>query len=92
MAHCVTWDDNPSGDLDFLTPEVSAQSLQAAGAMALLVAKVNTNIIQILGQWRSNKMFQYLLHLTAKPIMKKFASKMLNADYTLAPSQLVSCH
>ena len=78
-------------DLGFLPAEVSARSLRAAGAMALLVAKVDTNIIQILGRWRSDEMFRYL-HLTAEPIMKQFASKMLNADYTLAPSQLVPCH
>ena len=78
-------------DLGFLASEVSARSLRAAGAMALLVAKVDTNIIQILGRWRSDEMFRYL-HLTAEPIMKQFASKMLNADYTLAPSQLVPCH
>lgn len=78
-------------DLGFLSSEVSARSLRAAGAMALLVAKVDTNIIQILGRWRSDEMFRYL-HLTAEPIMKQFAAKMLNADYTLAPSQLVPCH
>ena len=78
-------------DLGFLPTEVSARSLRAAGAMALLVAKVDTNVIQILGRWRSDEMFRYL-HLTAEPIMKHFAAKMLNADYTLAPSQLVPCH
>ena len=56
--------------------------------MALLVAKVDPDIIQILGRWRSDKMFRYL-HLSAKPIMKDFATKILRADYTLAPSQLV---
>ena len=75
-------------DLGFLPSDVSARSLRAAGAMALLVAKVDPDIIQILGRWRSDEMFRYL-HLSAEPIMKDFASKMLRADYTLAPSQLV---
>ena len=78
-------------DLGFLPAKISACSLRAAGTMSLLVAQVDTNNIQILGRWRSDKMFRYL-HLTAEPIMKQFASKMLNADYTLAPSQLVPCH
>ena len=77
--------------LGFLESEVSARSLRAAGAMALLVAKVDPDIIQILGRWRSDEMFRYL-HLTAGPIMKNFARRMLHADYTIAPSQLVPCH
>ena len=77
-------------DLGFLASEVSARSLRAAGAMALLVSNVDPDIIQIIGRWRSDEMFRYL-HLTAEPIMKHFATKMLNADYTLAPSQLVPC-
>ena len=36
-------------------------------------------------------MFRYL-HLSAEPIMKNFAAKILNADYTIAPSQLVPYH
>ena len=59
--------------------------------MALLVSNVDPDIIQLLGRWRSDEMFRYL-HLTADPIMKDFACKMLHADYTLAPSQLVPLH
>ena len=59
--------------------------------MALLVADVDPDIIQILGRWRSDEMFRYL-HLTAEPVMRNFARKMLAADYTLAPHQLVPCH
>ena len=77
--------------LGFVASEVSARSLRAAGAMALLVSGVDTDIISMLGRWRSDEMFRYL-HLTAEPIMRKFAAKMLQADYTMAPSQLVPCH
>lgn len=38
--------------------------------MALLVAEVDPDIIQILGRWRPDEMFHYL-HLSAEPIMKK---------------------
>ena len=61
-------------NLRFLPSEVSARSLQVAGAMVLLVTKVDPYIIQILGHWRSNEMFRYL-HLTAEPIVKQFAKK-----------------
>ena len=78
-------------DLDFLDSEVFAQFLRAAGAIALLVDKVDTNIIQILGQWRSNEMFCYF-HLTDEPIMNQFSAKILNADYEFETSQLVPCN
>jgi len=78
-------------DLGFLPQEVSARSLRAAGAMALLVSGIDTDIIQLLGRWRSDEMFRYL-HLTAEPITRDLASRMLRADYTMAPTQLVPCH
>ena len=78
-------------DLGFLPSDVSARSLRAGGAMALLVSKVDPDIIQLLGRWRSDEMFRYL-HLTAEPIMKHFAKRMLTADYTLAPHQHVPSH
>ena len=59
--------------------------------MALLVAEVDPDIIHILCRWRSDEMFRYL-HLTADPFMQNFAKKMLAANYTLAPHQLVPCH
>ena len=77
--------------LDFLSSEVSACSLRAASAMALLLAKVNSDILQILGRWRSDNMFR-CLHLMAEHIMRHFAANMLNADFMLAPSQLMPCH
>ena len=78
-------------DLGFLPSEVSARSLRAGGAMALLLSDVDTDIIQLLGRWRSDEMFRYL-HLNAEPITKDFAQRMLRADYTIVPGQLVPCH
>lgn len=74
--------------LGFTAEEVSARSLRAGGAMALLVAEVDTDVIRLLGRWRSDEMFRYL-HLTAEPIMRNFAHRMLHADYTISPNQLV---
>ncbi len=56
-------------DLGFLPSEVSTCSLHAARAMALIVANIDTNIIQLMGQWHSDEMFWYL-HLSAEPITK----------------------
>ena len=41
------------------TPEdVSAQSMQAGGAMALLMARVDTDTIRLVGRWRSDVMLR----------------------------------
>ena len=78
-------------DLGFLPSEVSARSLRAAGATALLVANVDPDVIRLLGRWRSDEMLRYL-HLSAEPVMHSFARKMLQADYQLVPHQLVPSH
>ena len=78
-------------DLGFLPEDVSARSLRAAGATALLVGKVDTNVITLLGRWRSDEMLRYL-HLQAEPIMRDFSKIMLNADYSLLPNTFVPQH
>ncbi|KAL7526401.1 hypothetical protein ACHAXR_003075, partial [Thalassiosira sp. AJA248-18] len=47
-------------DLGFLPSEVTACSLRASGATALLVANVDTDVIRLLGRWRSDEMLRYL--------------------------------
>ena len=78
-------------NIGFMSGNVSARSLQTASKMALLIGKVDPDIIQILGRWQLDKMFCYL-HLLTETITKDFAAKMLSADYKIAPSQLVLCH
>ena len=78
-------------NLGFLASDVSARSLRAAGATALLVGKVDTNVITLLGRWRSDEMLRYL-HLQAEPIMRNFSRIMLNADFSLIPNTLVPQH
>jgi hypothetical protein len=73
--------------LGFVPADVSARSLRAAGAMALLCGSVDANIIRLLGRWRSDEMLRYL-HVQARPLMKDFASKMLTGDFTLMPNHL----
>ncbi len=62
-----------------------SHSLHAAGVMALLVANVDVNIIQLLDWWSSDKIFWYL-HLYVKPITKNFASCIFHANYCLVPN------
>ena len=75
--------------LGFLPSDVSARCLRAAGANALLCANIDTDIIRLLGRWRSDEMLRYL-HLQAAPVMKNFARAMLSGGtFTLIPNQLV---
>ena len=73
----------------FTPSDVSARSLRAAGATALLCADVDPNIIQLLGRWRSDEMLRYL-HLQAEPLMRNFAPSMLRGGhYRLHPNHSV---
>jgi hypothetical protein len=69
---------------------LSARSLRAGGAMALLCARVDTDIIRLVGRWRSDEMLRYL-HLQAYPLMHTFASRMhQHGSFTLLPGQLIA--
>ncbi|KAL7547774.1 hypothetical protein ACHAWF_012154, partial [Thalassiosira exigua] len=76
-------------DLGFLPSDVSARCLRAAGATALLIGKVDPDVIRLVGRWRSDEMLRYL-HVQAAPLMSDYARRMLHAgDYSLIPSQIV---
>ena len=75
--------------LGFLPQDVSARCLRAAGATALLLAKVDPDVIRLIGRWRSDEMLRYL-HAQAYPLMRDYARQMLAAGmYTLIPNHLV---
>ena len=70
----------------FLSSDISARSLRASGAMALLCAQVDANVIQLIGRWRSDEMLRYL-HVQAEPVMRDFSSRMLqHGSFTLHPN------
>ena len=66
-------------NISFLSGNVPARLLRVMGVIAFLVGKVDLDIIQILGCWRSDKMFR-CLHLSEEPIVKDFSAKMLTVD------------
>ena len=72
--------------LGITTKDISARSLRASGAMALLCAHVDHDTIRLVGRWRSDEMFRYL-HVQAQPVMHDFARRMvLSGAYTLLPN------
>jgi hypothetical protein len=67
---------------------VTAKSLRASGAMALLIARVDTDLIQLIGRWKSDTMLRYL-HVQALPVMRNHASTMLeHGDYSFRAAAL----
>ena len=75
--------------LGFQAKDVSARCLRAAGANALLNARVDPNIISLIGRWRSDEMLRYLT-CQNRELMKDYARNMLTSGtYSLIPNQLV---
>ena len=71
--------------LGFTHHDVSARSLRATGAMALLCSGVDRDIISLIGRWRSDEMMRYL-HVQAEPIMRNFSKVMIShGNYNLLP-------
>jgi hypothetical protein len=69
--------------------DISAKSLRAGGAMALLCGKIDHNTIRMVGRWHSDAMMRYL-HLQAKPLMPDFAPTMFNhGSYSFLPTDTV---
>jgi hypothetical protein len=69
--------------------KLSARSLRAGGAMALLCSKVDTDIIKLVGRWRSDEMLRYL-HAQAYPLMRSLATGMVHhGAFTFAPGHFV---
>ena len=66
--------------------DISARSLRCSGAMALLCASVDTDIIRLIGRWRSDEMFRYL-HTQAAPLTQHLSRRMVDAgSYVLVPN------
>jgi hypothetical protein len=69
--------------------EVSARSLRAGGAMAMLFGKIDINSIRMMGRWHSDAMMRYL-HVQAQPIIGNYAAKMFQeGTYTFQPDETV---
>jgi hypothetical protein len=64
-------------ELGIRPEEIPARSLRAGGAMALLCAQVDSDIIKLLDRWQSDTMMRYL-HVQARPVMRNFAARMLH--------------
>ena len=76
-------------NLGFNPKDVTARCLRAAGANALLLSRVDGDIILLIGHWRSDKMLRYL-HVQAAPLMAHYSARMLlSSNYRMIPNQEV---
>jgi hypothetical protein len=73
--------------------DISIRSLRSSGAMSLLRAKVDTDMIRLLGRWRSDEMLRYL-HVQSFPLLAPLAAQMLHhghfslmTNYPLGPGE-----
>ena len=70
--------------------KISARSLRPGGATALLCARVDTSVIQLLGRWKSDAMFRYL-RVQAATHASNYAQSMLDhGSFTFVPDNFAN--
>jgi hypothetical protein len=57
--------------------DIHARSLRATGASALLTAQIDSNLIRLLGRWKSDAMLTYL-HAQSAGLIHQFATHMVH--------------
>jgi hypothetical protein len=55
--------------------DVTVKALCATGAMALITARIDSDLIRLLGRWQSDVMLRYL-HVQSVPVIQNFARAM----------------
>ena len=75
--------------LDITPEDIQARSLRAGGATALLNAGIDSDVISLLGRWRSDAMLRYL-HVSASTAVQHYAKEMFQGGtFTFRPNSLV---
>ena len=76
-------------ELNYLPTEFGPRSLRSGGAMALLCGNIDTDVIKLVGRWKSDAIFRYL-HAQALPVITDLARTMLkHGRFTLLPGSNV---
>ena len=77
------------GEFGIRPEDISARSLRASGAMAMLCAGIDPVKTQLMGRWRSDAMLLYL-HVQSPTLVRDFARRMLDAgNFSLLPGSEV---
>ena len=68
--------------------DISARSLRATGAMAMLCAGIDPCRIKLLGRWQSDELLKYL-HVQAEPLYRDISERMLaGGNYNFVPGTM----
>jgi hypothetical protein len=66
--------------------DITGRSLRAGGAMAMLCGQVDSDVIRLIGRWRSDAMFRYL-HAHVLPLISHLAPTMLqHGTFSIMPN------
>jgi hypothetical protein len=72
--------------------DITVKALRATGAMSLITARVDSDLIRLLGRWQSDAMLRYL-HVQAIPVIQNFARAMnLHGQFQALPDAGVPVH
>jgi hypothetical protein len=72
--------------------DVTVKALRATGAMSLITAQIDPDLIRLLGRWQSDSMLRYL-HVQAIPVLQNFARAMhLHGQFQALPDAGVPIH
>jgi hypothetical protein len=78
--------------LGYEPADITVKALRATGAMALISARVDSDLIRLLGRWQSDAMLRYL-HVQAVPVLQNFARQMhLHGQFNALPTAGVPVH
>jgi hypothetical protein len=71
---------------------ITVKALRATGAMSLITARIDSDLIRLLGRWQSDSMLRYL-HVQAIPVLQNFARAMnLHGHSQALPSAGLPLH
>ena len=71
--------------LGFIMDNISARLMRSGGAMALIMVRVETDTIHLVGRWRINAMLRFL-HIKSQELTVALAARMVQyGDYALIP-------
>jgi hypothetical protein len=72
--------------------DTTVKALRATGAMSLITARVDSDLIRLLGRWQSDAMLRYL-HVQAVPVLQNFARQMnLHGQFQALPTAGAPIH
>jgi hypothetical protein len=55
--------------------DITIKAMRATGAMSLITARIDSDLIRLLGRWQSDSMLRYR-HVQAVPVLQNFARAM----------------